>query len=88
MRKSILIQNEGFAAQRNPMKAFRKTLEGWAGALRAAAKSRKHDATVQQLNGHLQYDVGESDYRPAPPTMDSIQMENAVRLEAIRFRLI
>ena len=88
MRKSIPVQNEDLVAQRQPIKFFRKMLEGWTGARNAKANSRKHDAIIQQLNGHLQHDIGESDYRPIPPTMTSIQMDNAARLEAIRFRLI
>ena len=88
MRKSIPVHNEGLIAQRHPIKPFRKMLEAWAGARRAAANSRKREAIVQQLSGHLQQDIGESDYRPVPPTMDSIQMANVARLEAVRFRLI
>ena len=88
MRKSVPVQNEGFIAQRNPIRALRKMLEAWAGARRAAANSRKHGAITQQLNGHLKHDVGESDYRPVPPTLNSIKMDDAARLEAMRFRLI
>jgi hypothetical protein len=88
MRKSIPVQNEDLVAQRQPIKLFRKVLEAWAGALHAKANSKKHDTVIQLLNGHLQHDIGESDYRPVSPTMDSIQMDNAARLEAIRFRLI
>ena len=88
MSKSIPVQNEGFISQRNPIKAFRNMLKAWIGARRAGANSRKHDAIIQQLNGHLQHDVGESDYRPMPRTLNSIQMDDAARLEAIRFRLI
>ena len=88
MRKSIPVHNEDIIAQRQPIKSFLNMLEAWARALHAKANSRKHDAIIQQLNGHLQHDAGESDYRPISPTMDSIQMDNAARLEAIRFRLI
>jgi hypothetical protein len=85
MRKSIPLHNEGFIVQRHPVKAFLKMLDAWAGARRAAANSRKHDAIIAQLNGHLRHDIGESDYRPVPPTMGTIQMDNAARLEAMRF---
>ena len=88
MRKSIPVHNEGFIAQRHPIKPFFKMLETWAGARRAAANSRKHDAIIQQLSGHLQHDIGESDCRPVTPTLNSIQMDNAARLEAVRIRLI
>lgn len=88
MRKSIPVQNEGFVGQQNPIRAFSKMFETWIRAVRAEANSRKRDAIVQQLSGHLQQDIGESDYRPVPPTMDSIQMDNATRLEAMRFQLI
>ena len=88
MRKSIPVQNEGFVAQRNPIGTFRKMLEAWIRAVRAETNSRKREAIVQQLSGHLQQDIGESDFRPVPPTMDSIQMDNATRLEAMRFQLI
>jgi hypothetical protein len=88
MRKSIPVQNEGFIAPRSPMGAIRKMFETWLRAIRVDADSRKHDVIIQQLRGHLLHDIGESDYRPEPPTMDLLHRENAARLEAIRSRLM
>ena len=88
MRKSVPVQNEGFIAQRNPIRALRKMFETWIRTVREEANSRKRDAIVQQLSLHLQHDIGANDYRPAPPSLNSIQMDDASRLQATRSRLI
>ena len=61
-----------------------RTFSEWNEARRAVAAAKRHANIVQNLNARLQYDVGESDCRPQPKSLFTLQGEQSALLEAMR----